>query len=84
MEISVDEKYDWVAVWHTKDGRWIKTYNDTEEMANKKWSEIRFHKLDGPFIERSDGKQEWWVDGKKLDCSTQEEFERLMKLRAFW
>jgi hypothetical protein len=28
--------------------------------------------------------KEWWIGGNKLPCQTQEEFERLIKLKAFW
>ena len=42
------------------------------------------HRLDGPAVEFSWGEKEWWIDGEYLDCKTQEEFERLMKMRAFW
>jgi len=42
------------------------------------------HRLLGPAVIWPDGYKAWWVDGKKIECTTQEEFERLMKLRAFW
>ena len=42
------------------------------------------HRLDGPAIERAVGQNQWWIDGKKIDCSSQEEFKRIMKLKAFW
>ena len=31
------QKHDWVAVWQTKGGRWLRTYYDTEEQAKKTW-----------------------------------------------
>jgi hypothetical protein len=42
------------------------------------------HREDGPAVEEANGCKEWWYQGKKLDCNSQEEFERLMKLKAFW
>jgi|SRR5579859_2234034 len=42
------------------------------------------HRLDGPAIEWSNGDTEWWYHGKWIDCDSQKEFERLIKLRALW
>jgi hypothetical protein len=42
------------------------------------------HRIDGPAIELVDGTQWWFIDGIELDCETQEEFEQLIRLRAFW
>jgi hypothetical protein len=42
------------------------------------------HREDGPAIEYEGGIKYWFYHGKKLDCRTQEEFERLMQLRIFW
>lgn len=42
------------------------------------------HREDGPALTLSNGKQEWYYFGKHLNCKTQEEFEELMKLKAFW
>ncbi len=42
------------------------------------------HREDGPAIERIDGTNEWWLNGKKVPCSSQEEFERFLRFKAFW
>lgn len=42
------------------------------------------HRLDGPALIWSNGNKEWWYKGKFIKCSSQEEFEKLIKLRAFW
>ena len=26
----------------------------------------------------------WYINGKKIDCKTQDEFLRLIKMKAFW
>jgi hypothetical protein len=44
----------------------------------------RCHREDGPAIEHSNGAKWWLLHGKNINCKTQEEFERLMKLKAFW
>jgi len=44
----------------------------------------RLHRLDGPAVEYIDGDKEWWVDGDQIQCSSQKEFKRLLKLKALW
>jgi hypothetical protein len=45
----------------------------------------KLHRLDGPAIEYVDGSGEWWYEGQQVRCcSSQEQFERYLKLRAFW
>jgi hypothetical protein len=66
--------------FHREDGPAIE-WND----GTKSWYlNGRLHRENGPAIERANGSKEWWYHGKKLDCGTQAEFERLMKLKAFW
>jgi hypothetical protein len=46
------------------------------------------HRLDGPAIEWNIewniGNKEWYYEGKEINCKSQEEFERYIKLRLFW
>ncbi len=42
------------------------------------------HRIDGPTIIYADGSQEWHYNGEKINCSSQKEFERLIRLKAFW
>lgn len=42
------------------------------------------HREDGPAIEYYDGHKDWYYKDKFIDCSSQEEFEKLLKLKAFW
>jgi hypothetical protein len=42
------------------------------------------HREDGPAVEYFSGDKEWWINGERLNCTSQEEFEKLMKLRVFW
>src|ERR1022692_1184787 len=44
----------------------------------------KLHRLDGPAVDYVNVHKEWWFNGKQFDCKTQEEFEKLMKLKAFW
>jgi len=42
------------------------------------------HREDGPAIEFAGGGKYWYVNDIQVFCTTQEEFERLMRLKAFW
>jgi hypothetical protein len=46
----------------------------------------KLHREDGPAVTYNNDfrPKEWWVDGKKVPCDSQEKFERLMKLKGFW
>jgi len=41
------------------------------------------HRTDGPALE-SPNANFWYYNGSKIECSTQEEFERIIKLRLLW
>lgn len=42
------------------------------------------HREDGPAIERPNGECEWFYLDQKIDCSSQEEFEKWLELKTFW
>lgn len=44
----------------------------------------KLHNLKGPAVEYTNGYKSWYLNGKYIDCKSQEEFERLLKLKAFW
>ena len=50
----------------------------------------RLHRIDGPAVYypmANPGQElykEWWIENKRLDVQTQEEFERYLKMKAFW
>jgi hypothetical protein len=48
------------------------------------WKNGLRHRLDGHAIEYSDGCGLWYYEGEKIDCNSQEEFERYIKLKLFW
>jgi hypothetical protein len=56
------------------------------EQANYKawYLNGKYHCEDGPAIEWANGNKFWYLNGKQIPCKTQEEFERLMRLKAFW
>lgn len=41
------------------------------------------HRLDGPALILADGYKEWYFMGMKIECSSQKEFERYLKLLVF-
>jgi hypothetical protein len=51
---------------------------------NRDRSEAIRHSITGPAVVHEDGTKEWWVDGIRLNCQSQEEFERYLKQKAFW
>lgn len=50
------------------------------------WVNGSLHRLDGPAYEVLNHPQfnEWYFNGKYIKCSSQEEFDRFFKLKAFW
>ena len=42
------------------------------------------HRVDGPAREFTNGDKYWYYEGKFIDCKSQEEFERYIKLKLFW
>ena len=65
---------------HRLNGPAIEYSNGTKEW----YQNGLLHRIDGPAIECVDGEKYWWFEGKLIDCNSQEEFERLIKLKLFW
>lgn len=42
------------------------------------------HRTDGPAIEYADGTKHWFYRDKFIDCQSQIEFDRFIKMKAFW
>ena len=64
---------------HREDGPAIEFVN-----GDKFWYfNGRFHREEGPAIEYADGYKSWYYHGQKIDCQSQEEFERIIKLLIF-
>jgi hypothetical protein len=45
---------------------------------------LEFHREDGPAIELANGNKSWYLNDIQIPCKTQEEFERIMRLKTFW
>jgi hypothetical protein len=70
--------------YHREDGPAFERYS-----GSKSWYfNGKLHRVNGPAIEWLSWSmlhlREWYYHGKHIKCSSQEEFERLIKLRAFW
>ena len=56
------------------------------ECANgyKEWYQNGLlHRINGPAVEHNEYKA-WYYEDELIDCNSQEEFERLIKLKLFW
>ena len=42
------------------------------------------HRKNGPAVEYASGAKYWFYQGQLVSCLSQEEFEKLIKLKAFW
>jgi len=56
---------------------------DGDRFWYKSIDSIDLHRIDGPAVEWSDGTKEWYIDGIRIDCNSQKEFERYLNLIAF-
>jgi hypothetical protein len=66
-------------VLHREDGpAAIYVNGDETWYLNGKW-----HREDGPAFDWI-GAKSWCYHGKYIPCKTQQEFERLLRLKAFW
>ena len=65
---------------HREDGPAVEYAN-----GNKYWYlNGKQHREDGPAAEHSDGAKYWYLNGKKIICNNNEEFLKIVKLKAFW
>jgi hypothetical protein len=68
---------------HREDGPAVET-----STGRKYWYYYgKLHRVNGPAIEFSDsegGYKAWYYKGKFFDCKNQVEFERFVKVKAFW
>jgi len=60
----------------------------TDKYGSKFWFKNEYsrilHRTDGPAIEWENGIKFWYLDGKRINCSSQDEFLRLIKLKILW
>jgi hypothetical protein len=44
----------------------------------------KYHREDGPAYEDANGFKVWFWHGQQIHCQSNEEFLRIVKLKAFW
>ena len=80
------ENLDGSKVWyingkcHREDGPAFEREDDEYKAW---WVNGERHRIDGPAREDNYGWKEWWHHNKFINCSSQEEFERLIQLLPF-
>ena len=63
----------------------MKSYPEKDQFGTIRWyQDNNLHRLDGPALEWSNGDKSWFYKGKYISCSSQQEFEKIIKLKAFW
>lgn len=80
------ETFSDIERWYDENGVIRKTVYTQNSVYTFYYDEnSRWHSIDGParFNDTEQIKQ-WYYHGKRIFCNTQEEFEKLLKLKAFW
>jgi len=66
--------------YHREDGPAIEYVSGT-----KYWYVYdKLHRLDGPAVELANGNKLWYYHGKLINCSSQEQFLKLLNLKVLW
>ena len=66
--------------YHREDGPAVVGINGVRQ---EWWIHGVLHREDGPAIVDCN-KSTWYLKGSQINCSSQEEFERLLRLKVFW
>jgi len=72
--------------WY-KEGKHHRVDGPAVEFGNgyKAWyKEDKRHRIDGPACEHTNGDNWWYYEGKYINCSSIEEFLKIINLKAFW
>ena len=65
---------------HRDDGPAIECIN-----GDKFWIiQGKIHRVDGPAIEYANGNKSYYYLNKRIECKSDEEYFKLLKLKAFW
>jgi hypothetical protein len=68
------------SAFHREDGPAVEYIDGDQEW----YINGKLHREDGPAVVWANGYKVWYYNGKNIDCKTQEEFEKIIKLRMFW
>jgi hypothetical protein len=67
-------------VLHREDGPAVEGYGGHKEY----YINGKLHREDGPAVEYYSGRKYWYINNRSVPCTTQKQFKRLMRLKAFW
>lgn len=73
--------------WYNENGKLHRGDGPAIECASgSRWwfTNGKRHRENGAAIEYSNGEKAWFYHGKRIKCRSQEEFEKIIKLKAFW
>ncbi len=48
------------------------------------WQNGKLHREEGPAIEYANGDKSWYYNDKKINVSSQQEFEYFLRFKSFW
>jgi hypothetical protein len=68
------------AKFHRTDGPAIERAEGSKEW----YFHDKRHRVDGPAVEDANGSKSWYYEGKYINCQSTPEFQRLIRLKAFW
>ena len=75
-----DKKWYKEGKFHREDGPAIECADGSEEW----YLEGKLHREDGPAIKLSNGYKIYYYLDKRIKCKSDEEYFKLLKLKAFW
>jgi hypothetical protein len=62
----------------------IRRINLNPSIHKEYWVSGERHRENGAAIEYADGLKDWFYRGKHIDCQSQEQFEKIIRIKAFW
>jgi len=66
---------------HREDGPAVECSSAPHKGNKYWWLNGERHREDGPAIEYGTGDKNWYYNGKQIKCSSQEEFEKIIKIK---
>jgi hypothetical protein len=81
IEDYLFERAEGILYRHVECGIFLIEYPDGRKIFHH---DGKLHRKDGPAVETSTGRKYWYYYGEEIKCSSQIEFERLLKMKAFW
>jgi hypothetical protein len=63
----------------------VKNNPEIDIYGNKRWynENGEYHRLEGPAVIIRNYFEEWWIEGKEIDCNSQRQFEEYLAQNEF-